>query len=125
MNCRDFDVALRAYLERRLAPAERAAADQHLAACGSCAELLERMRRTTCEVLTRFLDEYVDGGLASDQKSVFERHLALCPPCVEFVRSYRATVRLGRAALGDPGALLPQVPEELLRAVLDARSRRP
>jgi anti-sigma factor (TIGR02949 family) len=79
----------------------------------------------TCHELIDFLREYLEGELAPEERGRFERHLALCPPCVRYLESYQETVRLGReACCGSEGGLPEDVPEELVRAVLDARARR-
>jgi len=54
----------------------------------------------------------------------FDRHLAVCEPCRSFLRQYEDTIRLGRAAFGDPGAhAAAETPEELVRALLGARRK--
>jgi anti-sigma factor RsiW len=77
----------------------------------------------TCRELLDFLHLYLEDELPGDRRHEFDRHLAVCPACVEYVRGYRDTVRLGRAAYADPeGPPPPDTPEELVRAILSARS---
>lgn len=79
----------------------------------------------TCRELIDFLMDYQSGGLAPPVKSAFDEHLALCPPCVAYLRTYEETVKLGRGACADPDDEVPDgVPEELVRAILDARLKR-
>jgi anti-sigma factor RsiW len=76
----------------------------------------------TCRELVEFLDEYLEDRLPQDQLARFNGHLASCPSCVSFTRSYQDTVRLGKRAFSGPDEPVPgQVPEDLVRAILDAR----
>lgn len=78
----------------------------------------------TCRELIDFLREYLDGELSPEEQARFERHLGICPPCVRYLETYQETVRLGHEAFCEPeGGVPDDVPEELVRAVLDARSR--
>jgi hypothetical protein len=48
--------------------------------------------------------------------------------CERYLESYRSTLSLERAAYDDPAVQRPNIPEDLVRAILDARasrSRRP
>jgi hypothetical protein len=54
----------------------------------------------------------------------FNNHLAGCPPCVTYMQTYQESVRLGRGALlASDGPVPDDVPEELVQAILAARSR--
>lgn len=79
----------------------------------------------TCQQLDGFLLDYVDGQLPADTLREFEGHLAICPACVDYLRTYRETIRAGKAALAPgPGDSVPaDVPEELVQAILAARRR--
>lgn len=82
------------------------------------------MSRLTCRELIEFLRDYLDGELPPEQRERFEHHLRLCPACVRYLHTYQETVRLGREAFREPeGAVPEEVPEELVRAVLDSRRR--
>ncbi len=77
----------------------------------------------TCREFVDVLDDYLSGSLPAPVRVKFERHLADCPDCPAYLESYRRTVRLAKAAWGDPGGPVPaDVPDELLRAVLAAYS---
>ncbi len=73
----------------------------------------------TCRELSEFLSDYLERSLPPDVSAAFERHLKLCPPCVSYLRSFEETIRLGKDAC--KGCDPPEVPEELIRAVLKAR----
>ena len=76
----------------------------------------------SCRELVDFLMDYLDGGLTETERRQFESHLEVCPWCVAYLRSYRETVRLGKAALERSDAPVPaDVPEELVKAILAAR----
>ena len=78
----------------------------------------------TCRELTDFIGDYLDGELTPDVSAGFEHHLTLCPNCRRYIRSYEETVKLGKRAFEDDFAQVPpHVPEELVHAILSARSR--
>jgi predicted anti-sigma-YlaC factor YlaD len=68
----------------------------------------------TCRQVIEFLDRYCDGELTALQRARFKVHLSLCRNCRRYLASYRATIRLSRDASGPP----PEVPEELIQAIL-------
>ena len=76
----------------------------------------------TCQEFVDFLMAYLDGELAPEVRLVFEGHIRDCPPCLAYLESYRETVRLGKSLCDDPEGPVPEeVPEALVRAILDAR----
>jgi anti-sigma factor RsiW len=78
----------------------------------------------TCRELIDFLMDYVNGALPVEQVASFERHLNACPPCREYLQNYRDTIQVAKSACrgAEP---LPQMPEELVRAILAARKTQP
>ena len=78
-----------------------------------------------CREFTEFLDNYLFGNLPPEERAEFERHLAECPWCVAYLDSYRKTIELERAAFSDVNAPPPaDAPQELIDAILSARTRR-
>lgn len=78
----------------------------------------------TCQEFVEFLMAYLDGELSAEVGRVFEAHVGECPPCLAYLDSYRETVRLGRSLCDEPEGPVPEeVPEGLVRAILDARRR--
>ena len=77
-----------------------------------------------CREFVEFVMEYLDGTLGEAERRVFEDHVGLCPPCVNYLESYRETVRLGRSVCAPDDDVPPDVPEELVQAILSARSRK-
>jgi anti-sigma factor RsiW len=83
------------------------------------------MRELTCRELVEFLMAYDDDELDAAERAVFDAHLAECPDCEAYLASYRATVALGRRAFADETRdAATEAPEELIAAVLAARSAR-
>jgi anti-sigma factor RsiW len=82
-------------------------------------------RHVTCREVSDFLLEYLSAELDPAVRTSFDAHLAHCAHCAAYLESYHATVRLARS-LGRP---LPDeapepVPEDLIAAILAARSSR-
>lgn len=75
----------------------------------------------TCRELLDFLYLYLESALPEDRRTEFDRHLAVCDACQEYIRRYQDTIRLGQAAYADAGA--DELPEELARAILEARRK--
>ncbi len=77
----------------------------------------------TCTEFESFILAYLEGELPSRQRRVFEFHLKICRECRDYLAAYRHTIALEKAALtDDPSAAVPDdVPEDLIKAVLDAR----
>jgi anti-sigma factor RsiW len=78
----------------------------------------------TCKEVIDFLLEYQSGELPDTQRSEFDRHLAACPSCVDYMRSYELTIRAGKLAYQPSDDELGEVPAELVKAILAARSKR-
>lgn len=79
----------------------------------------------TCREFVDFLDRYVEGELTSEERETFERHIADCPPCGDYLDSYRMTIGLCREAFAIPDdpVSAPEIPEDLIRAILEAKKR--
>ncbi len=77
-----------------------------------------------CREFVDFLGDYLDDSLPREQRDVFRSHMSECPSCETYLDTYRETVSIGKAVCRDPEGPLPEdVPEELVRAILAARSR--
>ena len=77
-----------------------------------------------CREFVEFLMEYLDGALVETERRVFEEHIGDCPTCVNYLDTYRETVRLGNSLCTPDGDVPPEVPEELVQAILSARRDR-
>ena len=78
-----------------------------------------------CREFTEFLHEYLFGNLPAEERAEFDKHLAECPWCVAYLDSYKKTIQLARAAFAAAEDAPPprDAPEELIQAILRARSR--
>jgi predicted anti-sigma-YlaC factor YlaD len=79
----------------------------------------------TCREFVEFVMGYLEEELGERERAVFEEHIEACPPCLTYLDTYRETVRLGRSVCGPDDEVPPDVPEELVRAILAARRRDP
>jgi anti-sigma factor RsiW len=77
----------------------------------------------TCREFADFLDDYLAGEQPPAVRAAFEHHLELCVNCVRYLEQYRQSIALGRRAFEAPGGEVPaDVPEDLIRAILEASS---
>ena len=84
--------------------------------------MLKHMHRMiTCREFEDFVLRYLDGELSTRQRSVFELHLRLCRECREYLAAYQRTIEVGREAKSADEALPDDVPEDLIKAILEAR----
>ncbi len=74
-----------------------------------------------CRECFEFILRYLDGELAPDERSSFEVHMSKCPPCRRYLSQYKLTVDAGKAACAESNRLPSDVPEELIRAILESR----
>ncbi|WP_136656338.1 zf-HC2 domain-containing protein [Nitratireductor sp. XY-223] len=77
----------------------------------------------TCEAFEDFILAYLEDELSARQRFVFEMHLKLCRECREYLAAYRASLELAKAGGKAPEETLPPVPDDLVKAVLDARNQ--
>ena len=76
----------------------------------------------TCREFADFIKDYVAGELSSESRAQFEHHLSICPNCQRYLTSYEETIKLGKRAFDDEdSAVPPEVPEDLVKAILSAR----
>ena len=77
----------------------------------------------TCRQVTEILDRYLDGELPTSAQLMLKLHFLLCRDCRNYLRSYERTIRVAKACLDLDGAPPAEMPEELVKAILAARSR--
>ena len=73
------------------------------------------------DLITTFLADYFDGALPPDTLADFEHHLDVCESCVAYLRTYRETIAMAAAAGTAPRVDVQDVPEDLVKAILDVR----
>lgn len=76
--------------------------------------------RITCRDFADILDAYLDGELPTEARQPFEWHLKLCRGCTAYLAHYRDTIRLTKQAWRDDDSVPPEVPPQLVQAVLAA-----
>ncbi|MBK8267683.1 MAG: zf-HC2 domain-containing protein [Planctomycetes bacterium] len=74
----------------------------------------------SCREIVDFLLDYSSGEQDAPTRERFEQHIAVCPPCVTFMKTYEQSVKLGKAALGEP---CEEIPPELVKAIIAARDK--
>ncbi len=80
----------------------------------------------TCREFIGFLDDYLSRAQPPQVRADFESHLSVCPYCVDYLRTYGDAIKLGKCVHCDdehPDQLPPDVPEELVQAILAARAK--
>ena len=76
----------------------------------------------TCRDFADFIMDYLTGELPRAPRDSFDRHLSRCDNCREYLSQYKQTIDAGRLAFASPDdEVPPEVPAELVRAVLSAR----
>lgn len=82
------------------------------------------MTRITCREFIEFIEQYLSNDLLMEEREKFEFHLTHCPPCVRYLHSYQETIKIGKLALTPTvEPVPPEVPEELIQAILSARGK--
>jgi hypothetical protein len=82
------------------------------------------MEGLSCREFVDFLEAYREGTLAPAVAEQFRRHMNACPPCVIFLETYNSTVDLTRSLCSEDDEIIPpEVPEGLIRSILDARRK--
>jgi predicted anti-sigma-YlaC factor YlaD len=78
----------------------------------------------TCREFADFIADYLSNELPAKVRTTFDDHLQVCSNCRKYLTSYEETVKLGKRAFDDEDAVLPpEVPEDLVSAILAARRR--
>jgi predicted anti-sigma-YlaC factor YlaD len=75
----------------------------------------------TCEQIADFLMDYVSGELPEPTRLVFDDHLRVCTDCRNYLDGYRKAIALGKTVMTEPAAVVAEIPEQLVRAILTAR----
>ena len=77
-----------------------------------------------CREFEDFMSMYFDGSLPRAQIRIFELHLKVCRECRDYLTAYREAMVVGKIVFNEPDASVPdEVPEDLVKAILDARTR--
>ena len=77
----------------------------------------------TCREFADFMMDYLAGELPQDSLASFERHLGACQNCQKYLAGYQDTVKLGKRAFDQTAELPADVPDDLVKAILESRRR--
>jgi len=77
--------------------------------------------RINCRELIELLDDYVEQRLAGAERARFDDHLGRCPACRRYLMGYQGTMRAVALACAPDAATPPEVPGELIAAILASR----
>jgi predicted anti-sigma-YlaC factor YlaD len=81
------------------------------------------MSKMTCRACADFLVDYLDGQLDPEVRATFETHLDKCGNCRTYLEQYAAVIKAGqRACERENEQASGALPEELVRAILDAQA---
>lgn len=77
-----------------------------------------------CREFENFVIDYFEGSLPEQQVRVFEFHLKICRECRDYLEAYQRTIDVSKRVFANADDPVPDdVPEDLVRAILDARDR--
>ena len=80
------------------------------------------MTKLTCQACAEFLADYLNGELEQDVRASFETHLDRCRNCRAYLEQYAAVIKAGQQACERENQRAAEaLPEELVRAILEAR----
>ncbi|MEP1765983.1 MAG: zf-HC2 domain-containing protein [Sulfitobacter sp.] len=75
-----------------------------------------------CEQFETFIQAYIDDELTPAQRRVFDLHMKVCPDCRRYIAAYRQTLDALKDVSVENHETLPEVPEDLIQAILDANA---
>jgi predicted anti-sigma-YlaC factor YlaD len=84
------------------------------------------MEKLTCRACADFLADYLSGELDVEVRASFEVHLDRCRNCRSYLEQYAAVISAGQKACHKENEEAARaMPEELVRAILDAQQKGP
>ncbi len=76
----------------------------------------------SCREFEAFLIDYFEDSLPKRQRLIFEMHLKLCRECREYLIAFKRSIDVSKRVCADLDEPTPaDVPEDLVRAIIDAR----
>jgi hypothetical protein len=79
----------------------------------------------TCMEFERFVHDYQEGSLSLRERRTFDLHMDLCPMCRVYFATYLRTIDLEKRAYAtDAETTIDDLPDDLVSAILAARSAR-
>jgi len=82
------------------------------------------MTKKKCERIEEFIVDFLDNKLSDQQHKEFSMHIDLCPKCKVYLDNYKKTIDAVKVihALPGNGEDVDEMPEELVQAILTART---
>ncbi len=75
-----------------------------------------------CREFEEFLIDYFEDSLPKRQRLVFDIHMKICRECREYLVAFKRSIDVSKRVFADLDEELPDdVPEDLVRAIIDAR----
>ncbi len=75
-----------------------------------------------CREFEEFLIDYFEDSLPKRQRLVFEIHMKICRECREYLVAFKRSIEVSKRVFADLDEQVPDdVPEDLVRAIIDAR----
>ncbi len=75
-----------------------------------------------CREFEAFLIDYFEDSLPKRQRLVFEIHMKICRECHEYLVAFKRSIDVSKRVFADLDEQVPDdVPEDLVRAIIDAR----
>ena len=77
----------------------------------------------TCRQFEDFIIDYLEGDLAARKRFEFELHLKTCNECRNYLAAYNRVVEVTAKTnnLADSEVSLPELPEDLIKAIIKVR----
>jgi len=76
----------------------------------------------SCEEFEDFILQYLEGELPVVKRAIFELHMKICRECRDYLAAYQRSIETAKAAVQQQEQReLPQIPEDLVSAILAAQ----
>ncbi len=75
-----------------------------------------------CREFEEFLIDYFEDSLPKRQRLVFDIHMKICRECREYLVAFKRSIEVSKRVFADLDEQVPDdVPEDLVRAIIEAR----
>lgn len=75
-----------------------------------------------CREFEEFLIDYFEDSLPKRQRLVFDIHMKICRECREYLVAFKRSIDVSKRVFADLDEEVPDdVPEDLVRAIIEAR----
>jgi len=73
----------------------------------------------SCEEFEGFILQYLEGEMPTVKRFIFEMHMKVCRECRDYLAAYQRSIETAKTAVNQQE--LPEVPEDLVTAILEAQ----